>query len=74
MFEAELEVGAGHGMVGALSDEDCEMLAMISEDAIDRHDGEDAAVMMMRSDTGRCVFVQIDGQQAVTVRGNSDGD
>ena len=42
--------------VGALSDEDCEMLAMISEDAIDRHDGEDAAVMMMRSDTGRCVF------------------
>lgn len=42
--------------VGALSDKDCEMLAMISEDAIDRHDGEDAAVMMMRSDTGRCVF------------------
>jgi len=42
--------------VGALSDEDCEMLAMISEDAIDRHEGEDAAVLMMRSDTGRCVF------------------
>lgn len=42
--------------VGALSDEDCEMLALISEDAIDRHEGEDAAVLMMRSDTGRCVF------------------
>ncbi|MGB3052952.1 MAG: hypothetical protein WBB42_18255 [Polyangiales bacterium] len=42
--------------VGALSDEDCQMLAMISEDAIDRHEGEDAAVLMMRSDTGRCVF------------------
>jgi hypothetical protein len=32
------------------------MLAVISEDAIDRHEGEDAAVLMMRSDTGRCVF------------------
>ena len=42
--------------VGALSDDDCEMLAIISEDAVDRHEGEDAAVMMMRSDTGRCVF------------------
>jgi hypothetical protein len=39
-----------------LNDEDREMLAVISEDAIDRHEGEDAAVMMMRSDTGRCVF------------------
>ncbi|UCF46259.1 MAG: hypothetical protein JSU89_03485 [Myxococcales bacterium] len=42
--------------VGALSEEDCEMLSVISEDAIDRHEGEDAAVLMMRSDTGRCVF------------------
>lgn len=42
--------------VGALNDEDCEMLAMISEDAIDRHEGEEAAVLMMRTDTGRCVF------------------
>jgi len=42
--------------VGALSEEDCEMLAMISDDAIDRHEGEDAAILMMRSDTGRCVF------------------
>jgi len=42
--------------VGALSDEDCEMLAMISDDAIDRHENEDAAVLMMRSDNGRCVF------------------
>lgn len=42
--------------VGALSEDDCEMLALISEDAIDRHNSEDAAVMMMRSDTGRCVF------------------
>jgi hypothetical protein len=42
--------------VGALSEDDCAMLAMISEDAIDRHQAEDAAVMMMRSDTGRCVF------------------
>jgi hypothetical protein len=43
-------------MVGALSDEDCQMLAAISEAAIERHEGDDAAVMMMRSDTGRCVF------------------
>lgn len=42
--------------VGALSEEDCRMLEMISEDAIDRHEAEDAAVLMMRSDTGRCVF------------------
>lgn len=42
--------------VGALTEDDCEFLAMISEDAIDRHQDEDAAVMMMRSDTGRCVF------------------
>ncbi len=42
--------------VGALTEEDCEMLAVISKDAIDRHEGEDAAVLMMRSDTGRCVF------------------
>ncbi|MFW2387992.1 MAG: YkgJ family cysteine cluster protein [Polyangiales bacterium] len=42
--------------VGALSDDDCAMLSIISEDAIDRHEGEDAAVLMMRSDTGRCVF------------------
>lgn len=42
--------------VGALSDHDCQMLSLISEDAIDRHQDEDAAVMMMRSDTGRCVF------------------
>ena len=42
--------------VGALSDDDCAMLSMISEEAIDRHEGEDAAVLMMRSDNGRCVF------------------
>jgi hypothetical protein len=42
--------------VGALSDEDCDMLAVISEDAFERHDHEDAAVLIMRSDTGRCVF------------------
>ena len=42
--------------VGALTDEDCEMLAVVSDDAIDRHEGEDAAILMMRSDTGRCVF------------------
>ncbi len=42
--------------VGALNEEDCEMLTVISEDAVDRHEGEDAAVLMMRSDTGRCVF------------------
>jgi len=47
--------------VGALSDDDCEMLSMISEDAFERHEGEDAAVMMMRSDTGRCVFWSEDG-------------
>jgi hypothetical protein len=47
--------------VGALSEDDCEMLSMISEDAIDRHQAEDAAVMMMRSDTGRCVFWSEEG-------------
>jgi hypothetical protein len=47
--------------VGALSEDDCEMLSIISEDAIDRHEGEDAAVMMMRTDTGRCVFWSEEG-------------
>ena len=47
--------------VGALSDEDCAMLSMISEHAFERHEGEDAAVMMMRSDTGRCVFWSDEG-------------
>ena len=41
--------------VGALSERDCDMLSLISEDAIDRQD-TGGAVMMMRSDTGRCVF------------------
>jgi hypothetical protein len=48
-------------VVGALSDEDCQMLELISEDAIDRFEGDDAAVMMMRIDTGRCVFWSEDG-------------
>jgi hypothetical protein len=47
--------------VGALTEEDCEFLAMISEEAIDRHQNEDTAVMMMRSDTGRCVFWSEEG-------------
>ncbi len=37
------------------------MLSLISEDAIDRHEGEDAAVIMMRVDTGHCVFWSEDG-------------
>ena len=47
--------------VGALTEDDCEMLSMISEHAIDRHEGEEAAVMMMRTDTGRCVFWSEEG-------------
>jgi hypothetical protein len=47
--------------IGPLSDEDCQMLAAISEDAIERHDGGDATVLMMRSDTGRCVFWNDEG-------------
>jgi len=47
--------------VGALSDEDCRMLSLISKDAIARYEGEDSAVMMMRSDTGRCVFWSEEG-------------
>jgi Fe-S-cluster containining protein len=47
--------------VGPLNEEDREMLAVISEDAIERHEGEDVAVMMMRSDTGRCVFFGDEG-------------
>ncbi|MEM8608169.1 MAG: hypothetical protein AAGF92_13745 [Myxococcota bacterium] len=42
--------------VGPLNDEDIEFIQMISEDAIDRHEQEDAAVLMMNSDTGHCVF------------------
>lgn len=47
--------------VGALSDDDCQKLSLITEDAFDHHDGEDSAVMMMRSDTGHCVFWSADG-------------
>ncbi|MDH3199695.1 MAG: hypothetical protein OEM15_02265 [Myxococcales bacterium] len=42
--------------VGPLNEEDIVFLASISEEAIDRHEDEDAAVLMMRSDTGTCVF------------------
>lgn len=42
--------------VGALTEEDCHTLSIISEQAIDRYEGEEDAVLMMRSDTGRCVF------------------
>lgn len=47
--------------IGPLGDEDRRMLGAISEDAIEKHDGGDAAVLMMRSDTGRCVFWSDDG-------------
>lgn len=42
--------------VGPLNDEDVEFIEMISKDAIDRHEQEDAAVLMMNTDTGHCVF------------------
>ncbi|MGB5694868.1 MAG: hypothetical protein WBM46_04375 [Polyangiales bacterium] len=42
--------------VGPLSDADCEMLILISENAVEHHEGEDSAILMMRSDTGHCVF------------------
>ncbi len=42
--------------IGPLSDEDRRLLSVISAEAIERHEGGDAAVLMMRSDTGRCVF------------------
>lgn len=47
--------------IGPLSDEDRQMLVAISEAAVERHDGGDDAVLMMRSDTGRCVFWSEDG-------------
>ncbi len=47
--------------IGPLSDEDREMLTVISEAAVERHDGGDDAVLIMRSDTGRCVFWTEDG-------------
>lgn len=47
--------------VGPLNDEDVAFVATISEEAIDRHEDEDAAVLMMRSDTGTCVFWSEDG-------------
>lgn len=42
--------------VGPLNDEDVAFVSTISEEAIDRHEDENAAVLMMRSDTGTCVF------------------
>lgn len=47
--------------VGALTDEDCQALALISEEAVDRYEDGGDAVLMMRSDTGRCVFWSHDG-------------
>jgi hypothetical protein len=47
--------------VGALTDDDCQKLAMISEASIDRYQGEDGAFLMMRSDTGQCVFWSEEG-------------
>ena len=45
--------------MGPLDEEDVAFLSAISEDAVDRHDGD--AVLMMRSDTGTCVFWSEDG-------------
>ncbi len=42
--------------IGPLNEEDIVFLSAISEEAIDRHADDDAAVLMMRSDTGTCVF------------------
>ncbi|MGB5812780.1 MAG: hypothetical protein WBG86_19755 [Polyangiales bacterium] len=42
--------------VGPLDDDDIAFIQTISEDAIDRHEDEDAAVLMTSSDTGHCVF------------------
>lgn len=42
--------------VGPLNEEDIEFIEMISADAIDRHEQENAAVLMMNTDTGHCVF------------------
>jgi len=47
--------------VGPLNEEDVAFVSTISEEAIDRHEDEDAAVLMMRSDTGTCVFWSDDG-------------
>ena len=47
--------------VGPLNEEDVEFVSTISEDAIDRHEEENAAVLMMRSDTGTCVFWSQEG-------------
>lgn len=47
--------------VGPLNEEDIVFLSTISEAAIDRHEDEDAAILMMRSDTGTCVFWSEDG-------------
>jgi hypothetical protein len=47
--------------VSPLNDEDVEFISTISEDAIDRHEEEDAAILMMRSDTGTCVFWSEEG-------------
>ncbi len=47
--------------VGPLNEKDVALLSTISEEAIDRHEDEDAAVLMMRSDTGTCVFWSEEG-------------
>ncbi|MDH3726696.1 MAG: hypothetical protein OER77_04120 [Myxococcales bacterium] len=47
--------------VGPLNEEDIAFLSTISEEAIDHHEDEDVAVLMMRGDTGTCVFWSEDG-------------
>jgi len=42
--------------VGPLSEDDVAFLSVISQDAIDKHEGDDEAVLMMRTDIGTCIF------------------
>ncbi len=43
--------------IGPLDEEDITFLSAITDDAIDRHEGEDAAVLLMQADSGTCVFL-----------------
>ena len=47
--------------IGPLDEQDCDLISAISEDAIEKHHADNEPVLLMRKDTGTCVFLSEQG-------------
>lgn len=47
--------------IGPLDEQDCELISAIAPEAIEKHHGDDEPVLMMRQDTGTCIFLSEQG-------------